>query len=69
MVNLRARGPRWLWWLLPALGGAVLMTGLGKLLAANGGSCSILCRPEVASIYGALLGVSMFPPPRRTPDV
>ncbi len=63
-----SRWPRWLFWVLPAVGGAVVMTGLGQLLASGSGGCSLLCRPELASVYGALVGVSLFPPQKRTPD-
>lgn len=57
---------RSLWrWALSGLGGAVVMIGLGQLFALAGGSCTILCRPAVAGVYGATLGLLLFGSGRR----
>ncbi len=50
---------------LAALGGAGAMIGVGQLFALMGGSCTILCRPAVAAIYGAVLGLLIVGPGRR----
>ncbi len=41
------------------------MIGAGQLFALTGGSCTILCRPLVAGLYGAVLGVLVAGPGRR----
>lgn len=61
MVTSRA----WLRWLLGALGGAAAMIGAGQALALAGGGCAILCRPEVAGIFGAAVGLLVVTPERR----
>lgn len=42
---------------LAALGGAGAMIAVGQLFALAGGSCTILCRPPIAGLYGAVLGL------------
>jgi hypothetical protein len=41
------------------------MIALGQLFALAGGSCTILCRPFVAGVYGAALGLLTFGHGRR----
>ena len=55
----------WLNRALAALGGAGAMIGIGQLLSLAGGSCTILCRPFVAGIYGAVLGLVILGSGRR----
>jgi hypothetical protein len=55
----------WVRRVLAALGGAGTMIALGQLFALAGGSCTILCRPFVAGIYGAALGLLPFGLGRR----
>jgi hypothetical protein len=50
---------------LAALAGAGAMIGVGQLFALMGGSCTLLCRPPVAAIYGAVLGLLVVGPRRR----
>lgn len=55
----------WAWKALAALGGAAAMIALGQLFALAGGSCTILCRPPIAGVYGAVLGLLMLGSARR----
>ena len=51
------RARPWLRWVLSALGGAVVMVALGQVFALAGSSCAILCRPPIAALYGAVVGL------------
>jgi hypothetical protein len=44
-----------------ALGGAGVMVGLGQLLSLAGLGCTALCRPEFASVTGAVIGLLAIP--------
>jgi hypothetical protein len=59
------RAHPWVRTVLAALGGAGAMIGVGQIFALVGGSCTILCRPPVAAIYGAVLGLLIVGPGRR----
>ena len=47
----------WLLIALGAFGGGAGMVILGQLSELAGGSCAILCKPPVAGLYGAVLGL------------
>ncbi|MFZ5468133.1 MAG: hypothetical protein ACOZIN_01745 [Myxococcota bacterium] len=50
-----------------AVAGGLLVIGVGQLFARVGGSCSLLCRPEVAGTLGALGGLfGVLSGPRRS---
>lgn len=51
------RAPVWLRMSVAALAGAAAMIGLGQLFSLAGGTCGILCRPHIAGLYGAALGL------------
>lgn len=53
---------RWSRRLVFALVGAVAMIAFGQLFALTGASCTLLCRPVPAGIYGAILGLLMVRP-------
>jgi len=54
------RAPPWARGLGAALLGAATMLVLGQLLALVGGSCTILCRPPIAGLSGAVLGLLLL---------
>jgi len=60
---MRARP--WVWRTLAALGGAGAMIAVGQLFALAGSGCTILCRPPIAGLYGAVLGLLVVGPGRR----
>lgn len=55
--TLMILGRPWWRWALSALAGATLMIALGQLFSLAGGTCTVFCKPMVAGIYGALLGL------------
>jgi len=59
---------RWVRIAAGAVIGAVMMVGLGQLMSHLGSGCSLLCRPGLAAIYGAVLGLVLaFPAGPRDP--
>jgi hypothetical protein len=54
------RAHPWVRTVLVALGGAGAMIALGQVFALAGGSCSILCRPPIAAVFGAAIGLLIF---------
>jgi hypothetical protein len=51
---------------IAALIGAVAMMALGQLFSFAGGSCTILCRPPIAALYGAAMGLLLMGSARST---
>lgn len=43
--------------LIGAVAGALVFFGIGQAFAAAGGGCILLCKPEMAGIYGGLMGI------------
>ena len=55
----------WLKTIAASAAGAIALLAIGRGLAADGGTCAILCNPPVAAVYGAALGFLLVGPPRR----
>jgi hypothetical protein len=51
---------------IAALIGAVAMLVLGQLFSFAGGTCMILCRPPIAALYGAAMGLLLLGSARNT---
>lgn len=55
--------PRGRWWkriaygLAVSVAGSAIFIGMGQAWVLAGGTCSTLCKPEIAGVYGALSGV------------
>lgn len=50
----------WVQGSIAALIGAITMVALGQLFSFAGGSCTILCRPPIAALYGAAMGLLLM---------
>lgn len=55
----------WIKTIAGSAAGAIALLLVGRGLAADGGTCAILCNPAIAALYGAAIGFLLVGPPRR----
>ena len=55
----------WLPRVIAAAAVSLVMIGLGQLAGMAGGQCTILCKPTIAGIFGAVLGFVATAPERH----